>query len=200
MYPPPAIHPSELRPGRGWYGCAVVFALLMIVLGVGAFAWGIVNAVRASELGVRFQSGQTVQVPLAPAPQRAIYVRVAGPQALTPEAACRVIGPGAPSLSDPTGVFTTTQNGASWRELNVVNVTEAGTYSVACSANQPLTFAIGRHVSLRTFFGGLLGGVAALFVLPGVGVLVAVIIAVVVAVRRGNHRRFLISQRFPPRY
>lgn len=200
MYPPPAIHPSELRPGRGWYGFAVVFAIVMIVLGVGVFAWGLVTAVQSSDLGARFLPGQPVVVSMAPAPRRAIYVQLDDPKGLTPQADCQIHGPGAASLSLPAGTFTTTRGGASWREMYAVNVTQAGNYQVVCSSGQAQAFAIGRHVSLSTFFGGLLGGLAALFVLPGIGVLVAVITTVVVAVKRGNDRRRLIAERYPPRY
>lgn len=200
MYTPPAIHPSELRPGRGWYAFAVVFAILMIILGVGGFAWGLVSAIRSAELGAKFLSGQPVAAAMAPAPRRAIYVQVDDQSALTPQAVCQIHGPGPASLSLPSGTFTTTRGGVSWREMYVVNVTQPGNYQVVCNSSEAQGFAIGKHVSLGVLFGGLLGGIVALIVLPGVGILVGAIIAVVVAVKRGNHRRLLISQRYPPRY
>jgi galactitol-specific phosphotransferase system IIC component len=37
-------------------------------------------------------------------------------------------------------------------------------------------------------------------ILPFAGIVTGVIIAVVVGVKRGNHRRRLLAERFPPRY
>jgi hypothetical protein len=202
MYPPPPVHPSELRPRRGWYVFAAAFATIMIALGVGGFAWGIVTAIRSAEVGQQFVPGQAVTVPMAPTPRAAIYIQVAGQQGSTPPADCRILGPTgtSPDLSPSTTAFTTTLNGISWRQLYVVHVSQSADYTVVCSSSQATRFAVGRQVAVGALVGGILGGIAALLILPGAGTLVAVIIAVVVGVRRGNHRRFLISQRYPPRY
>src|SRR5258708_2711139 len=41
MYPPPSIHSSELRPGRGWYFFAALLAIILIAVGVGGFGYGV---------------------------------------------------------------------------------------------------------------------------------------------------------------
>jgi hypothetical protein len=202
MYPPPPnISSSELRPGRGWYVFAVLLAIVLIALGVGGFGLGVFSAVKSMDVGQRFNADETVTARLTPSPRGAIFARVVD-SGYAPEAECTVTGPSGRQarLFAPSGTFTVTSAGATWREIFVVEATETGAHRIVCRSSETNVFSVGKDADLGKLFGGIFGGIAFLLVLPFAGVVIGVIIAVVVGVKRGNHRRRLIAERFPPRY
>lgn len=201
MYPPPSVHPSELRPGRGGYVFAVVFAVVLTALGVGGFAFGVFSAVKSIDVGQRFNAGETVTAQLQPSPRGAIYARVVT-SGYQPQAQCTVTGPagGKVTLAPPGGRFSTTSGGFTWSEIFVIEATESGTHHVVCESSETTAFTVGKHADVGKLFGGIFGGLASLMILPFAGIVTGVIIAVVVGVKRGNHRRRLLAERFPPRY
>jgi hypothetical protein len=190
MYPPRRIPPSELRPSRGWYVFAAIFAVIMFVGGGVGLAYGIVTAVKTIDLGTKFNSGQTISVTWDTTPTRAIFARASDPGRTHLD--CSVTGPdGNPlQLTVPGGKFTTTINGVSWMEIYTLNPPTAGTYRVTCRSSDVPEFAAGKHPRVSVLLGGVLGGIAAVAI-GGVGILISIIITIVVAVRRGNHRRRL---------
>jgi len=62
---------------------------------------------------------------------------------------------------------------------------------VTCRSDATPEFSAGRHPRISSLVGGILGGLGAL-VVAGIGVLISIIITIVVAIRRGNHRRRLL--------
>lgn len=201
MYPPPRVHSSELRPGRGWYFCAALIAVVLTAAGVGGFAFGVFSAVKSIDVGQRFNTGETVTAQLKPSPRGAIYARVVA-SGYAPQADCTISGPSGrqATLSPPDGSFSMTSAGATWREIFVIEATESGTHHIVCRSNETSTFSVGKDADVGRLFGGIFGGIASLLILPFTGIVIGVIIAVVVGVKRGNHRRRLLAERFPPRY
>jgi hypothetical protein len=202
MYqPPPRIDPRDLKPGRGWFVVAGVIALVFILVGIGGFAWGLVTALGEVKLGKRFGAGEAVTVRMLPNPATGIFARQE-PTGGRTDADCTVTSASGQTvpLSAPNATFTSTINGVTWQEIYVVDVTAAGDYRVTCASAETPEFATGKDPELGTFFGGLAGGLGALFVLPFIGMVIAAIIAIVTGVRRGNHRRRLLAERYgyPP--
>jgi hypothetical protein len=201
MYPPPSIHSSELRPGRGWYFFAALLAIILIAVGVGGFGYGVFSAVSSIDVGQRFNAGETVTAQLKPDPRGAIFARVVT-HGYAPQADCTVTGPSGQkvTLFEPSGTFSTTSAGATWREIFVIEATESGTHRIVCQSADTNAFSVGKDADVGKLFGGIFGGIASLFILPFAGIVLGVIISVVVGVKRGNHRRRLLAERFPPRY
>lgn len=194
---PPQIDPRELRPGRGWFVAAGAIALIFILIGAGGLVWGLVTAVGEVKMGQRFGMGETVTVRMLPDPATAIFAR-AGASGLRPDADCTVTSAaGRPvPVAPPSGTFTATINGVTWHEIYVVKVTEPGDYRVTCQSTESQGFATGKAPELGRFLGGLAGGIAALFVLSFVGMAIGAIIAIVTGVKRGNHRKRLLAERY----
>jgi hypothetical protein len=180
---------------------AGVIALVFILLGIGGFAWGLVNAIRDIRIDERFGSGEAVTVRMVPQTRTGIYAREAVSGA-TPDAECAVTSPSGRNIpvTTPGGRFTMTVNGVTWYEIYVINTTEAGDHQVRCVSNGTsalgtAAFATGKHPDAG-FFGGLVGGIASLFVLPLIGLITAGVIATVTGVKRGDHRKRLIAERY----
>jgi hypothetical protein len=194
---PPQIDPRDLRPGRGWFVAAGVIALVFILIGAGGFAWGLVTAMGEVKMGQRFDAGETVTVRMLPDPKTAVFAR-AGASGLRPDAECTVTSAGGQTVpvTAPSGTFTSTINGVTWHEIYVVEVTDPGDYRVTCESTQTSGFATGKAPELGKFVGGIAGGIAALFVLSFVGMAIGAIIAIVTGVKRGNHRKRLLAERY----
>lgn len=207
-FPPPAIDPSELRPRRVWYAVAAVIAIVLVGAGIAVFIGGLVAASGTGSIDRRFGSGETVTVRLDAQPNSAIYARVGSggtdgsDPVPTPLAQCTVVGPSGQetSLDVPSGTFTITRNGTSWRQIYEVAATESGDHRISCRSSDTNAFAVGEVPDAGKLFGGIAGGLIGLFVLPFTGVLIGVIISVVVAVRRSGYRRRMLAQRYPPAY
>ncbi|MQA85954.1 MAG: hypothetical protein GEV03_15335 [Streptosporangiales bacterium] len=201
MYPPHApirVDPAELRPRRRWYVVAGAIAGVLVLAGVGGFAYGLATAVTEGDLGKRFRAGETVTVRLAPEPQPAIYV--AESEGPAPDAECAVTSTsgGNARVSRPDYAFEVTRDGVSWDLRYVIDVTAAGNYQVVCrpsAGDVAATYRIGEAPRMARFFGGLFGGLASLFVLPAIGVLAGGVMVAVVAIRRNDHRRRLQADR-----
>ncbi len=203
MYPPPRIHPSELRPRRGWYVVAAVLAGLMIIAGGLGFALGILHAVTSVKIGTRFTAGQHVTVTLNSDRRHAIYARV--PDGYTPaypQATCQAAGPGTGflPLRRPTGGSGhITINGVTWQEVYVFDAPTAGRYGVTCQSQEVADFSVGDAWQTSRVIGGVVGGLVALLLVPA-GIVIGGFIAILVGVRRGRHRRRLLAERCPPQY
>lgn len=205
-FPPPAIDPSELRPRRAWYVVAAVIAVVLVSAGIAVFVVGLVTATGTGSIERRFGAGETVTVRLDAQPSSAIYAQVpsegadgSGPVS-TPLAQCTVVGPSGQetSLDVPTGTFTITRGGISWRQIYEVAATESGDHRISCRSSDTEAFAVGEVPDAGKLVGGIAGGLIGLFALPLTGILVGVVISAVVAVRRGSCRRKILAQRYPP--
>ncbi|MET7460483.1 hypothetical protein [Nonomuraea sp. NPDC005501] len=183
----PRADPKLLRPPLWWVWAAWGLALVCVVAGVALFAGGVADTARSALPTRTFGSGETVTVNVDPADEPVVYLASASPVQYT----CSAGGAGKALLARMPGSMTVTQGSTTWRAILALNVPKAGGYQLKCdtAAGSGARFAVGPAVDA----GGLLGGVAALFLLPGAGVLVAVVLTVVVLARRSGHRRRLAA-------
>jgi hypothetical protein len=185
---------------------AGLIAGLFILAGVGGFVAGLVSTLKQIRIDTTFEAGQTVAVPMSAGGKAGVFAGVsatrAGPDGTaepvsTPVAQCAVTSPSGRDvpLSRPGGTFTATVDGVAWREIYVVHVSETGEHRVTCRSSEASRFATGKHPDNARLVGGLAGGIAALVLLPLVGLGIAITITIVVSLRRRDHRNRLIAER-----
>ncbi|MER6826675.1 hypothetical protein ABT352_11865 [Streptosporangium sp. NPDC000563] len=180
--PPPS---GKIKPGIGWIVGVWLLALVSIVVGIGGFAGGILGAVTDAAPTRTFAPGETATVALDPADKPAIYVATGGPTKFE----CTLTGgTSTPRLQKPDIQQTVAgSDGVTWEMGLRVGVDQAGDYQVQCSADPAdgTTFGVGRELSADS----LVGGVAALFLIPGIGILLAIVVTIVVLVKRSGARK-----------
>lgn len=184
----PPVDPKEIRPRLRWIGVAWAVAAACIVAGVALFITGITDSVENLVPATTFRPGEPAVVTLDPADRPALYVATTSRVNYD----CAITG-GATLVSSPA-TETISANGRRWELILLINAPRAGEYQLSCSIQQPaadVVFGVGRDVLSAA--GGILGGVAALLIIPGVGVLGAIIVTVVVLVRRNGHRKRLAA-------
>ncbi|MDQ0813800.1 hypothetical protein QFZ63_005514 [Streptomyces sp. B3I7] len=193
MQPPPAPRTpaKELRPGRHWYVTAAVLPVVLIALGAVIGVHAVRNAVDAVDTGHRFADGETVTLRLDPAHEKTIWIRDRGPSS---RQSCDINGPGDPALNGPgIDVFLTRRE--AWNPLFDIDVPRAGEYSLTCSSRGgPSQYALGDAGGLVTLGGRLLPAL----LLPVVGVVAGLVLALVTGLRRRGHRRRLLAARRGP--
>lgn len=173
-----------------WIAIVWGLAVLCGLAGVGLFAGGILNTVTAAAPSKTFTAGQSVTVPLDPADKPVIYLSSESQVHYT----CRIDGgPGQAKLAKTSGSETVSEGATQWRLILVVNAPAKGDYQLTCATQEQTgaRFGVGRDLAAAA--GGLVGGVAALVVIPGLGVLAAVITTIMVVTRRSAHRKRLAS-------
>ncbi|MFG1702424.1 hypothetical protein ACFLIM_04445 [Nonomuraea sp. M3C6] len=161
------------------------------VAGVVIFATGLVSTVSELAPTRTFASGESVTVPIDPANKPAIYI--ASDTAVNYECAISG-GPGQARLAKTTGTQTVTDGNAVWEQILVINAPGKGDYQLTCTNQEQATVRYGVGRELTSAAGGIAGGVAALFLIPGAGLLIAIAGTVVVLVRRsGSRKRLAVS-------
>ncbi|MDA0634670.1 hypothetical protein OUY22_14700 [Nonomuraea sp. MCN248] len=183
---------KEVRPRLWWIAAAWGVAVVCVVAGVFVFVNGVTNTVTDMAPTTTFAAGEKVSVSLDPEERPAVYIATQGRAAFT----CEISGgPGQARLVNTQGRQTVTGGGRTWEQILLVNAPAAGDYQLTCAvqgeAGQEVEFGVGRDA--LSVAGGLIGGVAALLLIPGVGVLTAIVVTVVVLVRRRSHRRRLAA-------
>ncbi|NUW37548.1 hypothetical protein HTZ77_40030 [Nonomuraea sp. SMC257] len=171
-----------------WVWAAWGVALVCVVAGVLLFANGVTDTVNGALPTKTFAAGEIVSVTVDPADDPVVYLASATPVEYT----CSVTGgDGRGLLARMPGSMTVTQGSTRWQAILALNVSKAGGYVLKCGTPQSAgaRFAVGPSVGA----GGLAGGVAALFLLPGAGILLALVVTVVVLVRRSSHRKRLAA-------
>ncbi|MBX6386349.1 MAG: hypothetical protein IRZ07_25810 [Microbispora sp.] len=182
--PPPYGGRRPVRPRLLWIFLSWVLFLVLLVAGIGGFADGLFSALGTVAPRTTFSSGQSVDVALDPADKPALYAASDGPASVS----CRLgdgTDPGV-RLTRPAVSQTITLNGTSWELVFEIGVPRAGIYRISCEGDG-VTFGVGRQLSGGA--GTLVGGTLALIALPTVGFLAAVIVTIVVLVRRSAARR-----------
>jgi len=180
--PPPS---GKIKPGIGWIVGVWLLALVSIIVGIGGFAGGILGAVTDASPTRTFAPNEAATVTLDPADKPAIYVATGGPTKFE----CTLTGgTSTPRLQKPDVQQTVAgSDGVTWEMGLRVGVDQAGEYQVQCSADpaEGTTFGVGRELSADS----LVGGVAALFLIPGIGILLAIVVTIVVLVKRSGARK-----------
>ncbi|MEU7740443.1 hypothetical protein [Nonomuraea sp. NPDC049158] len=186
----PQVDPKLIRPRLRWIAVAWGLALLAGLVGVGVFVSGILNTVGAVAPSKTFTAGQSVTVPLDPADKPVVYLASESQVHYM----CRIDGgPGQAKLAKTSGTERVTVNGTQWQLILVVNAPAKGDYQFTCTTQEPTSVRFGVGRDFASAAGGLVGGVAALLVIPGLGVLAAVIVTIMVVTRRSSHRKRLAA-------
>ncbi|GAA4221728.1 hypothetical protein FHR32_005195 [Streptosporangium album] len=186
---------AKIKPSVGWIVGAWLVFVLSVIVGVAGFAGGLVGAITDAAPTGSFDAGKTVTVPLDPADRPAIYVSaVAG---TTYE--CQIQGdPGTVRLQRPSVQQTVTADGVIWEMALRVGVDKKGDYQLTCTTPEASSarFGVGRELVT----GSLMGGTVALVAVPSAGFLLAVVVTIVVLVRRSGARKrqAAVSQWGPP--
>ena len=192
MYPP-VIDSASLRPRRRWFVVAGVIAFVGIVIGSVIFVVGLLSILNKAKPVATFGSGQTVTVSLVASPRPAIYTSVPGFSSGT----CTVTSSSgqAVTLAPVSGAETLSFGSQRWQVTYHIKVPASGEYRVSCTGSAAL-YAVGTPPSAAR----LVGVILALILIPGLAILVAIVITIVVAVRRARFRRNLMAGAGPPRY
>ncbi|ETK35913.1 hypothetical protein [Microbispora sp. ATCC PTA-5024] len=180
--PPQASGP--VRPRLLWIFLAWALFVVLVVAGVGGLAGGIFSTIDDTAPSTTFASGQTVSVALDPHDKPAIYAAADQPTNVQ----CQVGDGQDPSvtLTKPAASQTVSVNGTTWELLFDVGVPKAATYQVTCEG-EGVRFGVGKQFAANA--GKIVGGAVAFLALPVVGFLSAVVVTVVVLVRRAGARR-----------
>ena len=196
MYRPAArIDPKELRPSRRWFIPAGVIATLSLVIGFAGVVWFSLGIIETTKIDQRFRPGQTVTVTIESGKRTAIYVPEDARLASGPR--CTVLDRSGRHLPirEPGSTTTMSTGDETWLEIFIVGApVEPGPHQMTCESATTVDFATGGHLEVGETFGRL--GLVA--IVPVVGIATAVIMAVVVGVKRGRHRKRLIAERYGP--
>ncbi|MFD9945094.1 hypothetical protein ACFWYW_11505 [Nonomuraea sp. NPDC059023] len=182
---PPPVDGKRLRPPLWQIAVAWGVAVVFVIAGIALFAGGVTSGVSGAAPGKTFQPGQPATVTIDPADRPALYLS-RGTQVSWE---CQING-NAKLVTTPVNQ-TVELNGTSWELIALVNAPAAGDYQISCTIEPDAQTRFGVGKDLTAAAGGIMGGVAALFILPAVGVLIAVVWTVVVLVRRSGHRKRL---------
>lgn len=183
MYGRPSA-PGPLRPRILWIVLAWVLFVILLIVGIGGFAGGLFSTLNDAAPTTSFGSGKTVSVPLDPKDKPAIYASAGQPT----DVQCQVVGSENQkiTLTQPSASQTLTVGDTKWELLFRIGVPAPGTYQVTCEG-QGVTFGTGKELIASA--GKLVGGAVALVALPLVGFLIAMVVTIVVLVRRSGARK-----------
>ena len=187
--PPRPIDPKELRPSRLWYWLSPIPALIGAIVGV-VF---VVAFIEQLDPDIdNFRTNQRAEVNLK-AGDRAIYVQTRDngrPLLLPPgDLRCQVSYVGSdsrPVTLEGAGSSTLDVNNDSYVSEFKFDAPFDGPYAVRCDGPSGLRLAIGPHLSFG-LFAPLILAIASF----GIGLIASIVIAVVTAVRRSNHKQRL---------
>ncbi|TMS00259.1 hypothetical protein EJK15_03990 [Nonomuraea basaltis] len=152
------------------------------------FVGGVLSSVSDLAPTKTFTSGESVTVTVDPADKPAIYI--ATDTAVKYE--CQVSGgPGQAKLAKTTGSQTITVGAVTWEQILVINAPAKGDYELTCTNQEAANVRYGVGKPVTAAAGGIVGGSAALFLIPGAGLLVAIVGTIVVVMRRSGARKRL---------
>ncbi|GIH98554.1 hypothetical protein [Planobispora takensis] len=184
--------PQKVKPGIGWIVGAWIIAVLAIVGGVAGSAGSLFDTVTDAAPSSSVGPGEVLTVKVDPADasnRPAIYVSAT--QAVRYECAFQEGGPQG-QLAQP-GVQTTVTgtDGVPWELGLRVGAPQAGDYKIVCSLPEggDARFGVGQELAAGQFAGGIV----LLFVVPLAGFLLAVIVTIVVLVKRSRARKRLAA-------
>ncbi|MGW0806751.1 hypothetical protein [Nonomuraea sp. NPDC002799] len=163
-------------------------AVVCAGVGIALFANGVMSSVSALAPTKTFASGESVTVSIDPANKPAIYLA----SDAVVHYQCQISGgPGQAKLAKTTGSQTVTMGSTVWEQILVINAPAKGDYQLTCTTQEQASVRYGVGRELAAAAGGLVGGVAFLFLIPGAGLLIAIVGTVVVLMRRSGARKRL---------
>lgn len=205
--PTPPIDPSELRPGKRGYWIAGIIAVIGIIIGVGGgvglFVYGFSMIEPDTKSMLSGTGSATGNVRLTADQEWAVYSTAS----TSWDVRCTATsGSNTASVTDPDSAENFTSGGQTWYLVAQVKAPADGTYAFTCGPSPDAVdndvnsahYFIGEASSFGTIFGSVFGGFAVLFGVPLIAIVVAVIIAAVTGVKRGNHRKRLMAERYGP--
>ncbi|MEV4173460.1 hypothetical protein [Nonomuraea sp. NPDC049709] len=185
---PPRIDSKAIKPRLWWLAAAWGVFVVCAVVGVLMFTGGVVSSVADLAPTRTFASGESVTVPVDPADKPAVYI--ASDTQVTYD--CAITGgPGQARLAKTAGTQKVTVNGAVWEQFLVINAPAKGDYQLTCTNQEQATVRYGVGRDALSAVGGITGGLAALVLVPGAGLLVAIAGTITVLVRRSGARKRL---------
>ncbi|MFI6926766.1 hypothetical protein ACIBIZ_43010 [Nonomuraea spiralis] len=185
---PPRIDGKAIKPRLWWIAVVWAVAVVLGVVGVVVFAGGVLSSVSDMAPTATFASGESVKVSLDPAERPAVFIATG----TRVNYQCEISGgPAQAKLVKVNGTQTVSAGGSTWQEILAVNAPAKGEYQLTCATQEQASarFGVGRDVLSAA--GGMFGGVAALFLIPGAGLLIGIVGTVVVLVRRSGARKRL---------
>ncbi|MFF4987621.1 hypothetical protein ACFY19_10550 [Streptosporangium saharense] len=189
-YPPPGYGapqgpPPKVKPSIGWIVGAWLVFVLSVIIGFVGFAGGLFSAVTEAAPASYFGPNEKTTVSIDPANKPAIYVSAAKGTNFE----CQIEGaPGTVKLQRPNFQQTvTTTGGEVWELALRIGVDKAGDYPITCttSGGVDAKFGVGREIAADS----VIGGTVVLFAVPGLGFLLAVLVTIVVLVKRSGARK-----------
>jgi hypothetical protein len=184
--PPPSS--GAVRPRLLWVVLAWVVAVVCVGVGIAGFTGGLFKTLNDAAPSKTFQSGGSTVATVDPADKPALYASSSGPANVTCVAENTATGAKA-KLTNPTTAQTVTAGGRVWELLFDIGVPATGEYTFTCQAQEGKQVAFGVGKSVTANAGALAGGVLALILVPLAGFLLALIVTIVVLVRRSRFRK-----------
>jgi hypothetical protein len=178
-----------------WIVLAWLLFAVSVVVGVVVFVTGVTSAASGVAPSPTFESGGAVSVQLEAGDKPAIWVSTNGQTNVKCQA--RSENGAGVQLSRAAGQQTLTIDGRKWELVFNIGVPAAGTYQVSCTADDPSGVRFGVGKDLLSSAGSIVSGVVVLVVVPLVGFLIALIVTIVVLVRRSRARKRMAAASGP---
>ncbi|GAT66779.1 hypothetical protein HS048_12925 [Planomonospora sp. ID91781] len=179
--PPPKV---KAGPSIGWIVGAWLLAVVSVIAGIAVFAGGVLSFAEDAAPPASYGPGEVFTVRLDPAESPALYVSAAQGTKFQCGFQEGTQGRLENSLVQTT---VTGSDGIPWELAFRIGVDQAGEYKLGCSVEEggQARFGVGRELAA----GALVGGTVALFLIPGFGVLLAIVVTIVVLVKRSRARK-----------
>ncbi|WP_449060230.1 hypothetical protein [Planomonospora algeriensis] len=179
--PPPK---AKAGPSVGWIVGAWLLAVVSVIAGIAISVGGILSFANDAAPPASYGPGEVFTVELDPAESPALYVSAAQGTKFQCGFQEGTQGRLENSLVQTT---VTGSDGIPWELAFRIGVDQAGEYKLACSVEDggQARFGVGRELAADA----LVGGVVALFLIPGLGVLLAIVVTIVVLVKRSRARK-----------
>ncbi|MBB4931102.1 hypothetical protein F4561_001922 [Lipingzhangella halophila] len=192
MAVPPAPDPAVLRPRKLWFWVGGLTIVLGIVGGITGFVLGVASVASNITTAAEFSAGGKATFEAEQANTDSDFWKLFANQDIPfsdVERDCEVTGPdGQVALSQPDYGRNSTVDGETRILISQLDITEPGEYTIECDANTYAYFTVGYGPHAASATLGIVGSIAALFLVPLLGVIAGLTMIVVTAVRRSHHR------------
>lgn len=192
-YAPPPGGKPEIRPRLVW----IFLSWLVFVASIAVFVFGTASSVESIGSDVApattFRSGEAETLTLDPAVKPVLYASATSQVNFQCEAQDASGGPVA--LTKPGFNASFTHDGRLWEYVFDIGVTSPGQYTITCRAPEgaDIVFGIGKPFTAEQL-GSTFGSILVYVGLMLVTFLVAVLVTIIVLVRRSRARRRLAGQ------